>query len=194
MDGSGDERAAPGAGARTDAALARAAAGGDRDAFAALVEAHYPRVHRLAWRLLGNASEAEDLAQDVCAALGAKIRGFRGEAAFTTWLHRIVVNAARDRMRRRARAGRLAERYAEAEALERAGRDARSAELHWLRAALKALGPELRETAVLVLDEGLSHAEAGEILGVSGGTVSWRMSEIRRRLKEMAVREEEARR
>lgn len=170
-----------------DAGLAARAAAGDGAAFAALIERHYDRIHRLAWRLLGSAADADDLAQDVCVGLGQKIRQFRGEAAFSTWLYRIVLNAARDAMRRRARAGRLTEAYAEVDALERADAQARSAEAAWLRDALAALSLELRETAVLVLDEGLSHAEAGAALGVSGGTVSWRMAEIRKRLAALAA-------
>ncbi|MGF1446165.1 MAG: RNA polymerase sigma factor [Pikeienuella sp.] len=176
-----------GDGAAGDEVLARAAAAGARAAFAALVERHYGRVLRLSWRLLGSEAEAQDLAQDVCIALGGKIRQFRGDAAFTTWLHRIVVNAARDAQRRRARSGRLAERYVETAALERAGSAAREAEHAWLRAALAALGPELRETAILVLDAGMTHAQAGAALGVSGGTVSWRMSEIRKQLAKLAA-------
>ncbi|GMG82987.1 RNA polymerase sigma factor [Paralimibaculum aggregatum] len=177
--------------AAADLALARRAAEGDGAAFAELLGRHYDRIHRLGWRLLGSAAEAEDLAQDVCAGLGARIRGFRGEAAFATWLYRIVVNAARDAQRRRARGARLVEAYTEVEALERAGAEARAAELDWLRRALAALSPELRETAVLVLDEGLTHAEAGAALGVSGGTVSWRMAEIRKRLATLADRAED---
>lgn len=172
-----------------DTALAKAAAAGDRAAFARLVEHHYDRIHRIAWRMLGDPSEAEDLAQDVCAALGAKIRSFRGEAAFTTWLYRLVMNAAKDRMRGRGRQAALGEAWAEADALRRAGDAARAEEASWLREALAALAPELRATAVLVLDEGLDHATAGEALGISGGTVSWRMSEVRKRLKALAVRE-----
>ena len=85
-----------------DARLVADAVAGDRAAFAALVTRHYDRIFRVAWRILGNRAEAEDLAQDVCATLGRRIRSFRGEAAFTTWLHRLVVNAARDRLRREA--------------------------------------------------------------------------------------------
>ncbi len=183
MDGEGERG--------RDEAEALAAAAGDGGAFAALLERHYDRIYRLGWRLLGTEAEAEDLAQDVCLALGAKIRGFRGEAAFSTWLHRVVVNAARDRLRKRARAGRLDRRYAETEALARAGGQARAEELAWLDAALAALTPELRETAALVLEAGLSHAQAGAALGVSGGTVSWRMSEIRKRLARLADRAED---
>jgi len=79
-----------------DETLALAAAGGDRAAFAALVTRHYDRIHALAWRLTGSAADAQDLTQDICAALPAKLTGWRAEARFTTWLYRVVMNAAHD--------------------------------------------------------------------------------------------------
>ena len=62
-----------------DETLARAAADGDRAAFATLLGRHYDRVFALAFRLTGQRAEAEDLAQDICVALPAKLRGWRAE-------------------------------------------------------------------------------------------------------------------
>ncbi len=172
--------------AQDDESLARAAAAGDREAFASLVARHYDRVFRIGWRLLGSAAEAEDLAQEVCASLGRKIRSFRGEAAFTTWLTAIAINAARDEIRARDRKAARERAYVEAEALLRDGAAARTREIAWLRGAMAGLPDPLRETAVLVLDAGMSHAEAGAALGVSAGTVSWRMSVLRKALRASA--------
>ena len=86
----------------SDTDLALAAAGGDGAAFAALLTRRYDGLFRLAFRLTGSQHEAEDLTQDICAALPAKLRAYRGDAQFTTWLYRVVVNAAHDRRRRRA--------------------------------------------------------------------------------------------
>lgn len=166
-----------------DHGLARRAAEGDRGAFETLLERHYDRIFRLAWRLLGDRAEAEDLAQDICVALAAKIRGFRGEARFATWLYRVVVNAARDAWRKRSRRDAAHQDFAEVDALRQAGDAARAEQAEWLRAALGALKADLRETAVLVLDEGLTHGAAAEVLQVREATVSWRMSEIKKALK-----------
>ena len=68
-----------------------------------------------------------------------------------------------------------------------------SARRPWLRQALGRLPEELRTTVVLVLEEGLRHAEAGEVLGVSESTVSWRMHEVRKRLRALAASEEAVR-
>jgi RNA polymerase sigma-70 factor (ECF subfamily) len=170
----------------SDEAMALLAARGDRGAFAGLVDRHYDRIYRIAYRMLGRRADAEDLAQEICVGLPGKLRSFRGEAKFTTWLYRVTLNAARDALRASARRGALAETYAEVDALRRAGDAARASEAAWLRRALDALKPDLRETAVLVLDEELTHAEAAEALGVKESTVSWRLMEIRKALRTMA--------
>lgn len=166
----------------SDEALARAAAGGDAQAFAALITRHYDRVFRLSFRLTGARAEAEDLTQDICAALPAKIAAFRGEARFTTWLYRVVVNAAGDRRRRAATRARAADGWGEVELARRAEAAEAAEALDWLTAAMRALPEELRDTVALVLDD-VTHAEAAEVLGVSEGTVSWRMSEVKKRLR-----------
>lgn len=172
-----------------DHRLAQDAAQGDRAAFERLVTRHYDRIHALAWRFMGGPPDSEDLAHDVCVALGRKISSYRGEARFTTWLYQVVLNAARDRMRRSASASRARDAFGEVDDLRRGADAERKRDAAWLRACIAQLAPDLRETAVLVFDEGLRHAEVGEILGISEGTVSWRLSEIRKKLKAMAAEE-----
>lgn len=166
----------------SDEALALAAAGGDADAFSELVARHYDRVFRMAFRLVGLRAEAEDLCQDICAALPAKLRGFRGEARFTTWLYRVVMNAAQDRRRRSATRARAADGWGEVELARRAEADETADAIDWLATAMRALPEDLRDTVALVLDD-VTHADAADILGVSEGTVSWRMSEVKKRLR-----------
>lgn len=168
----------------SDRDLAFAAAGGDRAAFAALVERHYDRVYRLAFRLTGRKADAEDLTQDVCAGLAAKLGAWRGEAQFTTWLYRIVVNAAHDRRRRAATHAKAAEGWGEVEVLRRADAQATDNMAAWLATAMQRLPEDLRDTVALVLDD-LDHREAAEVLGLSEGTVSWRISRAKALLKEM---------
>jgi RNA polymerase sigma-70 factor (ECF subfamily) len=171
---------------RADERLALSAANGDRGAFGELLERHYGRIFGLSQRLMGDRAEAEDLAQDVCVGLARKIRSFRGEARFTTWLYRVVLNAGRDAMRRRASRGAVQRDFVEVDALRRAGDAARAAEAEWLRGALGCLKDDLRETAILVLDQELTHAQAGDVLGISENTVSWRLHEVRKALKARA--------
>jgi RNA polymerase sigma-70 factor, ECF subfamily len=82
----------------TDMDLVIRAKGGDKHALEALVERHAPRVNRLAAHLLGDLEEARDAAQESLAKLCTRLRQFRGDAQFGTWLHRLVVNTCRDRM------------------------------------------------------------------------------------------------
>lgn len=166
-----------------DAVLARRAARGDRSAFARLVEAHYDTAYRVAYRMTGTVEDAEDIAQDVCLGLPDRLHSFGGRAKFSTWLYRVVVNAARDHFRRRKSHQSLQTHYAMFREMD----EADTADTHARRAALGdailRLPADLKETAVLVLGEELNHAEAGAALGCAEGTVSWRMGEIRKRLK-----------
>lgn len=170
----------------SDEVLATAAAQGDRAAFATLVGRHYDRIHGLAWRLTGSKAEAEDLAQDICAALPAKLRNWRGEARFTTWLYRVVVNATHDLRRRQATRARAAQGWGDWE-LARQDEIVTEAEARdWLAQAMAELSPELRDTVALVLGEEMTQAEAGLVLGVSEGTIAWRMSDVKKRLRAKA--------
>ena len=171
----------------TDAALARRAAAGDRDAFATLLERHYGRIYRVGARVLGDEDAAADLAQDVCIGLVDKLSSYRGESRFTTWLYSVVVNVARTKLRRDSARRRNEEAFAEADAITRSGQAGRQDEAIWLRQILDGLKPDLRETVVLVVEEGLRHAEAAEVLGVSESTVSWRMHKVRKRLGKAAT-------
>lgn len=165
-----------------DAKLVTAAVGGDRAAFAALLERHYDRVHRLAWQMTGSRADAEDIAQEVCCTLAEKIGAFRGDARFRTWLCGIALNASRDLIRRRRSFGRLRDRLVVLAGLADSpdGRDLHDA--IWLKSAIARLKPAYRETVALVIGQELSHAEAAAILGVSESTVSWRLHEVRRQI------------
>lgn len=174
----------------SDNSLAHQAASGDLDAFAVLLERHYDRIYRIGARMLGRADEAADLAQEVCMALPVKLASYRGESLFTTWLYRVVVNAAHDALRRKGVRQRGERDYAEFSALACTESDPEGSESIWLRQALGQLSEDLRTTVFLVIEEGLRHAEAGEVLGISEATVSWRMHEVRNRLRAMAADEE----
>ncbi len=173
----------------SDEDLARAAAGGDRDAFAALLARHYDGLFRVCFRLTGRRDAAEDVTQDICLALPVKLAGFRGEARFATWLYRVAVNAVHDRRRRAATRSRAASGWGDWERARRAEQAEAGQALDWLQQAMAALPDDLRDTAALTLGDELTHAEAAKVLGVSEGTVSWRLSEIRKRLR--ALRDEE---
>lgn len=171
----------------SDENLAQAAAQGDAAAFAQLVERVYDRTYALAYRLTGAQAEAEDLTQDVLCALPRKLGGYRGEARFSTWLYRVTVNAAHDRRRRAARHARAGADWGDVEAMRRAEASEAHAAADWLAEAMARLPEDLRDTIALTVTEGLTQGDAAAILGVSEGTVAWRMSEVKKRLKAIAA-------
>ena len=164
----------------TDDDLVSLAVQGNRAAFEALLRRHYDLMHRVAWRMTGSQTDAQDICQDVCCALVERIASFRGEAKFTTWLVGIVRNACHDHHRRHSTLTRLKGHLAVLAEMAAPpdGRDLfrRS----WLASELARLSPLLRETVVLVVGEGMTHAEAATALGVSESTISGRMHEVRR--------------
>lgn len=156
----------------TDADLAARAAAGDAEAFGELLERHVPSARRVARALLGDPDDADDAVQDGALAAWRAADRYDPERPFGAWLTRIVLNAARDRGRRRA--------LRRAEPLPPAARAAGplpDAEAH--RALLhEALGralaelPERRRLAVTLFDgEGYAHDEIADLLGVPAGTV-----------------------
>lgn len=167
-------------GGATDDDLVSLATQGNRAAFEALLRRHYDLMHRVAWRMTGSQTDAQDICQDVCCALVERIASFRGEAKFTTWLVGIVRNACLDHHRRHSTLTRLKGHLAVLAEMAAPpdGRDLfrRS----WLASELARLSPLLRETVVLVVGEGMTHAEAATALGVSESTISGRMHEVRR--------------
>jgi RNA polymerase sigma factor (sigma-70 family) len=173
----------------SDEDLALAAAGGDGSAYQLLLTRVYDRLFALCFRLTGSRAEAEDLTQDICLALPGKLSGYRADAKVTTWLYRVAVNAATDRRRRAASYARATDGWADWEA-DRQKTSIEGAEAtDWLYGAIAGLKPALRDTLALVLDD-VTHADAAEILGVSEGTISWRVAEAKTRLRLAKEREE----
>ncbi len=122
----------------------------------------------------------EDIAQQACIKLAQNLAQYRFQAAFTSWLYRLVVNCAQDWQRAQKR--HLHSDLPEDEPDTGSSHAEDSIHLAQLLEQLDALGTGMRETALLVHAEGLSHAEAGEVLGVSESTISWRIHTMRKQM------------
>jgi RNA polymerase sigma-70 factor (ECF subfamily) len=160
---------------------------GDTEAFGVLFVRHRERLWAVALRTLGDQEEAADALQDAMISAFRRAADFRGESAVTTWLHRIVVNACLDRIRRRAArpaASGMDEQtldvLAQGSALADPGTDKDTA-LDVL-AALRTLAPQQRAALVLVDMLGYPVADTAAILGISEGTVKSRCARGRARL------------
>ena len=175
---------APGLADRSDAGLLAAHCAGDPDAFGELFRRHRDRMWAVALRTCGDREIAADAVQDGVLAAFRRADSFRGDAAVTTWLHRIVVNACLDRLRRRRPTTPLPE-HDSVETADRRDDHASTEAALDVRAALARL-PEAQRVALVLVDmHGMGVAEAADVLGVAEGTVKSRCARGRAALAEL---------
>ena len=183
----------------TDSELIERFRNGDESAFLALVEAHAGKAHQIAFGLLGDSLDAEEVVQDAFLKVHAKLCDFRGDSSFATWFHRIVVNLSRNKYhwnRRRgggenvslsASAGNSDAGAADMEIADSRLSPERLVErmetVETLMDAIEKLPKNLREVLVLRHVRDASYAEMAEILGVELGTVKSRLARAREALK-----------
>ena len=168
----------------SDSELLRRHVAGDNEAFGELFRRHRDRLWAVALRTVCDPEEAADALQDAMISAFRRAGDFRGESAVTTWLHRIVVNASLDRLRRLAArpAGPAGEETFEALAAQD-GDPARASDTRLdVDAALRTLPPQQRAALVVVDMLGFSVADAAVILDISPGTVKSRCARARARL------------
>ncbi|MEK7475369.1 MAG: RNA polymerase sigma factor [Candidatus Coatesbacteria bacterium] len=181
-----------------ETALINRARQGDRDAFGALVRLHEVNIRRLAAGILLDPVEAEDAAQEVFVKAWQALGRFRGDAAFSTWLHRIAINHCRDISRARSKRrwlswDGLVETLGGREPVEAAGpadattrgTDARDS----LRDLLGGLPAGWREILVLREVEGLSYVEIAETLDTTEDSVRAKLKRAREAVRDAARHE-----
>jgi RNA polymerase sigma-70 factor (ECF subfamily) len=167
------------AGEPSDVALA---AQGDVQAFERLYRANVHEVYRLARRIVG-ADDADDATQEIFIRLWVKVRLYREESSFRTWLHRLAVNVLIRRGQQRQARG---QRFVQADVSLHQGRaDAADARLD-IERALSTLSPELRAVAVLHDMEGYSHDEIAQLLNISVSAARMRLHRARQALRVFA--------
>ena len=156
-----------------DAELVARASGGDDRAFAELVRRHERRVYNLAYRMLGREEDARDATQDTFLSCYRRLSSFRGEAAFTTWLHRIAVNASYDILRRR-RGTTLGQNELPEPPPEPDHGDRTALSVDVQRALLQ-VAVDYRAVLVLCDIQGRAYDDVAEILNIPLGTVKSRV-------------------
>jgi RNA polymerase sigma-70 factor (ECF subfamily) len=160
----------------------RRAQAGDAGAFRALYEAHVGRVHALCLRLSGDRREAEELTQDVFVRVWERLETFRGDSAFSTWLHRLAVNAVLTARRSAARRHRRVRTDATAPDAPGASRDVGT--IMDLERAIAGLPEGCRSVFVLYDVEGWRHDEIAAELRIAVGTCKAHLFRARRLLRE----------
>jgi len=177
-----------------EAEAIRLAQHGDGAAFERLYQLHGRRVYALCLRMVGNTAEAEDLAQEAFLQLFRKIHTFRGESAFSTWLHRLAVNVVLMKLRKKSVPETSLEETTEPD--EESGGPRRdiggpdlllsgSIDRMNLERAIEELPPGYRTVFVLHDVQGYEHNEIAEIMGCSIGNSKSQLHKARMRLREL---------
>jgi RNA polymerase sigma-70 factor, ECF subfamily len=178
----------------TEAEAIRLAQGGDAEAFEHLYQLHGRRVYALCLRMVGNPSDAEDLMQEAFLQLFRKIGTFRGESAFSTWLHRMTVNVVLMRLRKKTLPAASLEETTEPD--EETGgprKDIGAPDLRLsgavdrvnLERSIEKLPPGYRTVFVLHDVQGFEHNEIAGIMGCSVGNSKSQLHKARTRLREL---------
>jgi RNA polymerase sigma-70 factor, ECF subfamily len=175
----------------------RLAQRGDAAAFESLYQAHSRRVYALCLRMARNPAEAEDLTQEAFLQMYRKIQTFRGDASFSTWLHRVTVNVVLMKLRRKKRnevpleEGTERDENSSSPRSEFGEADVRlngSIDRINLQRAIEQLPPGFKSIFILHDIQGYKHHEIGEILGCSAGNSKSQLHKARMRLRALLKR------
>ena len=177
----------------TEAEAIERAKGGDAESFEALYSLHKRRVYSLCLRMVGNVAEAEDLTQEAFLQLYRKIGTFRGESAFSTWLHRLAVNVVLMHLRKKGLPEvsldeMLEPQHDEGPKKDIGARDnalAGSVDRVNLERAVESLPPGYRIIFVLHDVEGYEHNEIAEMMGCSIGNSKSQLHKARMKLRDL---------
>ncbi|PJB70291.1 MAG: hypothetical protein CO093_08475 [Alphaproteobacteria bacterium CG_4_9_14_3_um_filter_47_13] len=168
-----------------DITLIKRAVKGDKRAFEALLQENYDVMFKMAFKYCGNRQDAEDITQDSCIKLARALASYKFQAAFTSWLYRLVLNCAKDFYRKKKPEAVLNDSHigainAEAEIKTYANE---------ILAQVYALPENEKSALILVMSDGYTHAEAAIIMDCKESTVSWYIHEARKKLNILIEKE-----
>jgi len=164
-----------------DRRLASQCASGDTAAFERIYRTHGDRMKSIAYNHLGNVSDAEDAVQETFLKIHRAASTFTGEASFSTWMYRILINTCYDALRKRQR---HPEDQEEEGSFERHAPNVDDTKRIALRKLLESL-PEQRRTVFSLFEiEGLSHAEIAGVLGITEANSKWILFSTKKQLQE----------
>jgi RNA polymerase sigma-70 factor (ECF subfamily) len=145
---------------------------------------HYDRLFKFAYKWCGVRVDAEDITQQACIKIARSIQQFRFDAAFSSWLYRIVINCAKDWQRSQSRhvANPDEMNARESDCVVDSGAE-NELLLRQVMRHIDTMAEGTKETLLLVYGEGHTHGEAADILEVKESTISWRLHEVRKQLR-----------
>lgn len=161
---------------------------GDSAAFESLVNDYYEVMFKMAYKYCGNQRDAEDITQEACMKLARSIDKFHGKSKFTSWLYVLVINTAKDWFKSQNRHPEGTDHLEETAAASDNAEDKLYAAQVW--SEVHKLPEDQKESILMVMGQGLSHAEAATAAGVKESTISWRIHEARKKLEALFRKEE----
>ena len=148
--------------------------------FRHLFERYYPLIHAYAWKICGDSSAADDIAQQTFIKAASALPNYQQSNQFKPWIYRIALNTTRDHLRASSRYRHRLEQLETPQSQTSPERE----KYEELAELLKKLSSSIQETVLLVFAQGLTQKEAAHVLQCPEGTVAWRISEARRILKQ----------
>jgi RNA polymerase sigma-70 factor (ECF subfamily) len=160
---------------------------GDAIAFEHLLEQYYDTIYRFAYRWCGDQHNAQDITQLACIKLAKSISQFERQSSFTSWLYRLVINCAKDFYKSPTQHNQREE--SDENIYNSIGKSVADQNEQRFYAQqilehINGLQDSLKDTLILIYGSGLSHSDAAKKLGIKESTVSWRVHEARKLLKE----------
>ena len=174
--------------AREDADLVSLAQAGQVEAFERLYRENVGRVHAVCLRMTRDPAQAEDLTQEAFIRAWRKLKSFRGDSAFSTWMHRLTVNLVLTHLRSEGRRTSRVTVTDDLESVDKTGVRPATRERIDLEAAIAQLPPGARQVFVLYEIEGYRHDEIAAMMGIASGTTKAQLHRARRMLREVLTR------
>ena len=163
--------------------LVRLAKEGNSVAFENLVERHYLIVYKISYNWCRAKEDAEDITQEVFVKLAKKIFSFKEESAFQTWLYRIIINTAKDYTKKQERKQVKETQYKEEQKIKSEPYQEEISMTDKIHQMIERLPQKLKEAALLVFTEGMTHKEAAAVLDCAEKTISWRIHQVKKELR-----------
>lgn len=158
---------------------------GDSGAFEQLLELHYDTIYRFAYRWSQDQHNAEDITQQACLKLARSIKQYDGRSSFTSWLYPLVINCAKDFYKSPTQHNTREESDTNTQERKTEDRSEQRVYAQQILEHIEHLQSDFKDALIMVYGTGLSHADAASQLGVKESTISWRIHQARKLLKQI---------